>query len=734
MKHLPDNILVQIFITVSLLFWVSSCDVNDIFNKKNDKEDTKNTTSIGINGGTITKDDLTISIPAGAFEETSNIVVSISSVNHSSMDIVTGIYSIEGLPDKIIKPIKIELKSSGTLKEKSYLVFEESVYIPSLDTVKEVTNFQIAKSQNGILTGEFQTMNKTSTGIIGKQTTGNSVSGNSFYKIFGISNQKSYVTANNHFKIIYNPLKDNISNITNLGQYLEDAYSKIEDLGFNFSRRTSWPIKVQIEDLQSNEYGFHCTSLWGINSYYLKFNRTKLNETVELKTTAIHEFFHFVQYLYDSRNVYSRAKLQSQHHWFNEACSVWSEELVAYPNYISDVRTPNTLTKPFQGLQAGSVGDATYHGYGMSAFVKYLVGKYGKNILVSIYNKIFSGRHVVDAINNSINYNLFIDYTPFLEQYAQGKIYNDLGYDRLLAIREGLFTIATEADTIKSFKANYKELSAKLFLVRLDNQNFQDGATLNLSVDKDMCDISVFEYPKSGGKVTLLAKGQKNCVVTGLNNLVTEGKYLIVMVTNSNYTSNNYVPSNKNITLKIVVAKKQSLIGIEVYVVINDTEIRWKDPSNEHPDWVYTSGLPYTFDFSSGVFGIAPHIGSWNFDGNVFNGTLDNTHPDEYTQTGNIKITFLDNPKRINLEINRTKNAKAWPSGTCKEYIKLNINNIPALNETVYREYGSTLSRAKVIYTYQCTTGYSEEIVNINFTGNGTNSDDGQIGVALFYR
>ncbi len=372
MKNIKKNYNLVFFIALLVIFLTSGCDINDILNDEDNNTVDEKAVEIDAKGGTITNKDLTITIPAGAFLESANITVSVFPTNNSSQDIVTETYSIEGLPDNINKPIKIELKYSGNLKEENFLVIQEPVFIESLDTVVEESNYQAATIQNGSLVGEFSKMNISPNKTIGKRSYNNSVLGNSIFRIFGISNQKSYVTANNHFIIIYNASKDNLGSISNLGQYLEDAYSKIESLGFSFSKRTSWPIKVQIEDLASNVYGYHCTSLWGINSYYLKFNRINLNSSTKLKTTAIHEFFHFAQYVYDSRNVYSRAKFKSNQHWFNEACSVWSEELVAGSGYISDVRTSNTLTKPFEGLHTGSIGDATYHGYGMAAFVKYI--------------------------------------------------------------------------------------------------------------------------------------------------------------------------------------------------------------------------------------------------------------------------------------------------------------------------------------------------------------------------
>ncbi|NHZ86495.1 MAG: hypothetical protein GWP19_11545 [Planctomycetia bacterium] len=664
MNNLRYSYIRKYLFIFSILFLFSGCDIVDtiIGSGKDDNTDTIiNSTTVGTDGGVINADDLTLTIPAGAFSESVDINIYSSSVTDGSIDdLATKVYQIEGLPDQYSKPINVNIKHNGNISDQSYLVIQADSYISSLDSISASNIYFDAVINGDSITSQIPALNtgvaKVSSTNLDMSTT--SLTGLFPFKIFGSSNKKNYITSNNHFKIIYNSTKDNLSDITDLGQYLEDAYTKIQDIGFDYSKRPSWPVKVYIEDLANNIYGYFKASHWGLNSDYLRFNRMHLSSQLELKTTAIHEFFHFIQYSYDPRITFNRAGYQSPQHWFNEACSVWSEGLVAGSSYISDVRGFNTLTKPFEGLQAGSVGDATYHGYGMSAFIKYIVNKYGQNVLVSIYEKILAGRHVVDAINNSINYNLFMDYTPFLEQYAQGQIYSDLMYDRLLAalkISTDTFKIETEADTLKIFSANYKELSAKLYLVRLDNQNFQDDASLNLSVDQDLCDISIFTYPKSGGTVTLLAKGQKSCVVSDLKGLVQQGKYLIVMVTNLNYISNNFSPSNLDINLKMEV-KTNSISMVEVEFNIDHAH-KYTNYNNTTDDY----DTEFSDYFTSGA-------GTSNLSNNIYSTVFNNPPVLGKTIRGNMKTTFYPNTNTVNVYIDQYRYWNSWYYGDVEQH------------------------------------------------------------------
>jgi len=557
---------IKLFILFSAVILIlSSCDIvdaiADVFNGEDDDitDVLINSTTIGTDGGIINADELTLTIPADAFSQAVDINIYESSVDDGSIDdIATKVYKIEGLPDQYSKPIDVRIKHNGNISEQSYLILQEETFISSLDSIiaskiyfDAVISGDSIKSQLPAITTNLEKIFLANF----EMTTQND--GSSVF-ICGQSNKEDYTTINNHFKIIYHNDKVDATDVILLGQYLEDAYSKIKHIGFIYTKRDKWPMKVIIEDLADDEHGLHTPTYWGLNSYYLRFNRKSLSNQTAMKTTAIHEFFHFVQYFFDNRSNWDKRRNAPDHYWFNEACSVYSEGLVMGPDYISNIRTAHGM-QPFYGLQAGSVGNAQNHGYGMSAYVHYLVKQHGQSILVDIYKSIEAGKHVVNAIDLSLNGNLFLDYNEFLKQYAQGAVYSDFGTTSLIGIADGTFDINSNTDILKTFTANYKEFSARFYIVQLGNPNFKDDTSLEISIDQDLCDITVFQFPTVGTD-NVLAQGLKSCVVSDLKGLKQQNKRLLVMVTNGDCIKiPEYSPSNLNINVKMEVKVGQEV-------------------------------------------------------------------------------------------------------------------------------------------------------------------------------
>lgn len=702
---------IQYLVLALLIIVISSCDGTDISN--NDKEQNSNNGSIeiGVDGGTITVNDLTITIPKGAFTQTANIKVTQSGSDNTGEEAVTQIYSIEGLPNNYSLPIDVKIKLNGTTNNETYLIVQDEVFIPSLNSVNKSNVYFDAAISGDLLIGQIPALQSdfAEPSLENTRTVKKSSSGVLSLYIFGSTNKRTYTTGDNNFKIIYDVSKDDITDIVNLGQYLEVAYTKIEDMGFDLHKR-DWPASVFIDKLK-NEHGLFTASHWSINGGHIIFDRAGLHDEGLVKTSAMHELFHLAQYLYDPRGTFKQGSYPPEHYWFNEACSVWSEELVAPADYISNNWIQNKL-RPFSGLQAGALDDPEQHGYGMSAFVKYLTGKYGKNILISIYKKIQSGRHVIDAINNSTNYNLFLDSSLFFKGYSQGIVYSYFGLgDVYLTIKDKKFIINNENDTFNSFSAlaNYNDLSAKAYQVELTKANFQEGDVLELNIDKDLCDITVFKYPWRGTD-NIVAEGDKNCTVNDLKSLSEQHKQLIVLVTNSNFISNNYTPSNLDINLQMQV-KSQKKIGVEVNIDIDGATYREK-VNNEN--WVSKPNEKFIDAPSSGING--PKLGS--IVNNVFSAPLDNVYNPLHVESSYSKITFLENPKRINLEYELIIDDKTTG---IQKHRKVLINNIPEEDTDRYWEYGSSLSRAIITDTYyrkDYTGEFTSELVSVSPSNN----------------
>ncbi len=627
LKNLSFRLIIRIFTITILLLILSNCDIINLIIESGDEDDdtTINSTTIDTDGGVINADGLTFTIPAGAFSQAVNIDIYLSSVTDDSIDnIATKVYKIDGIPDEYSKPIDVSIKHNGNISEQSYLIVQEESYIPSLNSINANNIFFDATVIGDSIKSQIPAM----TASLAKVASIDDIRDDSVWKIYAVDKKKNHTTSGNHFNIIYTSSvyashNDEETDVIALGQYLEDAYTKISGLGFSYARRTKWPIDVYIADLADNIDGYHCPSRWGLNSSFLEINRKHLSKQTPMKTTSIHEFFHFVQYLYDDRFFITRATFTAPHHWFNEACAVWSEELVTNSQYISEAKGPDTVKFPFNGLQAGSEVNASDHGYGMSAFVKYIVKKYSQNVLVNIYDKLYAGKHVVDAINQNTNDMLFIDYNLFLQQYAHGQLYPDVGLPVFAEVDnlDGTFEIKSDTDKLKTFSEKYRELSGKIYLVKLDNPNFKDDTSLEISIDQELCHITVFKYPEPPNPFNVLAEGGKSCTVSDLKGLKAQNKNLIVIVTNGNLIKiPEYTKSSKDINVKMEIG--------------ND----------------YNGSLRFKLDnvvtdkSSSRAIEEALSFGGYN--GSYYYENLGRTY------SGTVGITFIDNSESINFHLN----------------------------------------------------------------------------------
>ncbi|NOX17218.1 MAG: hypothetical protein GXO87_02930 [Chlorobi bacterium] len=269
--------------------------------------------------------------------------------------------------------------------------------------------------------------------------------------------------------------------------------------------------------------------------------------------------------------------------------------------------------------------------------IKYLTDKYGKSILPVVYEKILVERHVIDAINNSINYNLFLDCNDFFKKYSHGEIYPDFGIANLPGLVEDKFEITAGGDASKTFTANYNGLSAKIYQVKL-NKDFEDGASLSISIDQDLCDITVFQYPINPGGNNILAQGQKSCVVSNLKELRQQNKQLFVMIVNENYISNNYTPSSKDIKLTLSVNGKM-LINYVLKI----------DQANF--EFVYNDGSPSTYEYGvEHLLDFAYYVTPDNLSDSVFVASFDFTNY-SVNYKGSLKITFMNYPQRVNYQL-----------------------------------------------------------------------------------
>jgi len=299
----------------------------------------------------------------------------------------------------------------------------------------------------------------------------------------------------------------------------------------------------------------------------MKFNVHKITDLPAMRVTAGHEFFHFVQYLYDTRLPYAKnfpTSYSKSLNWLNEAAAVWAEEKFSgsNPDYVSPIRHGHEMA-PFSGMEAGSKGSwsltsSAHHGYGMSAFIKYLVENFGESIVLSIYENISQEQHPhpVQAIEQSLQSlpiptTLSAEWELFLREYVTGAIYN-MNSTQFVVQRSGTLQFRSDADKEASFTKSYPDLSARLFLVKLDDPDIMPAKAIKLTIDQDQCEITLFKFRLTDEFAQFLSYSfTKQLTQKGLRALTDDGYDLLVMVTNPNYAAP--YTNTKQITLDIVI-------------------------------------------------------------------------------------------------------------------------------------------------------------------------------------
>ena len=597
--------------------------------------------TINETGGIIELDEFIVTIPAGAFESSYDLKVSVLDQDDSGFDqALSALCQIEGLPEKINAPIQLSLKKSGTGTENSYIAIGESTYIKSLD--EEGISYQLtdATENEGFIIGEIPTL-VPEDGFMSESIDNREV-GKITLKLLAIAGYSSILSSNGHFRV-YVPTTLS-SEITNLSSYLEAAYTKFNQLGFSYSKRTRWPVHVTVKNLNSAD-GVYINSIWGNNYGYIEIDKKVLNSENEMKTTAGHEFFHLVQSFYDPRNSYSKAKFKTPHLWLDEAMSVWSEELFVTGNYVSPVFIQNA-PMVLQGMKLGQGAEAQNYGYGMAVFIKYIVKLYGEDKLLKIYDEIYDGSSPVAAINAVIPQTIALKYDNFLEEFLSFKLYNneDFGIGWLVAATgsPGYFNIASKADSVKKFNHIFPDLSARVYYLK-NNQftDFAKSAYVSFELDGTNDDhIMLFKFNATESQ--LINKGQDTLTLDGFKAILDDG-YKVVAVASHQKLDYPY-GDEKELEFTIRIKEKFEFD----YVDFNIKGKALIDHNNTDTFWGDTTYISQG-DFYIGLTSIASQNQSSSFSGNSVNISADFQEATGENKSCSINIEFDDikDPKNI---------------------------------------------------------------------------------------
>jgi len=565
------------------------------------------TKSVGPEGGEIEFNDIYVNIPSGAFTESRSIeVFELREESDVFENVTTKNYRIDGLPAVIHEDIYVELRSFNS-SETEQLVLEYEIYKKGLSQAGLGHRFLSTDNDDGILQTLIPAFDALSNFTDDSEVQTRSGETH-WFNIFAVSLISSVESKNNNFLIRIPTAYVNEAEY--LGDYLEDAYDKFKDMGFDYSKREKWPVEIIVKKLKNKDrFGAFAGSVYGISDANIEFNVTKLDDKEQLKVTAGHEFFHLVQDWYDPRSTWQKSKSESAllgwltgeggaaHLWLDEAMSVWSEKFFTIQSRFA----PLVFVENFSyflggGYQAyGKSNLKQSYGYSLAPLIEFLHFHYGGDAtLVHIYEKIEDKEEGMQIIDDLFITSLSANWPRIIEDVLEFEIYpaqegTSFDFGALLPALAQSTLPAQQAVASKVFDFSIPGLSAKTVYIKNNNfTGFDPNAVLSIEVlnNADVV-LQVYRTNNEDGISEKIAEGTDKITISDFTDYIQSGNKIGAVVINKG-TSIPFSDEGMNVNFKVSIEQPIEFIAVETNLNLNGVfEIEERDPIWD-VDTVYT--------------------------------------------------------------------------------------------------------------------------------------------------
>lgn len=462
--------------------------------KPEPKEEDITRASIGIAGGKLESSEFTLTVPAGAFPDQTELSLQILTSPPAFGSFVrTRSFQISGLPLNFSRDMHLSLQFSGLLKDSSFIVMASPVALPDGDATNLTFKYFAAHDSSGHL---VCTIPAVATGPA--RTSGLSALGGSRAQdellniIFGISEYDTryygVVSIMRCPKIMLETLTTPILMVPSV------CAAKLKSLGLSFEEPENfYELNVgEFTNLSGSDPQYVVMNPGFVpgtakQPQYLQLNYEKMiwNDRVAICRQTAREFFYRVPAFYYAGRLSGTHFLAKDQVWLHAAIGSWFEESLPPedPDFI-----PTGLkgheTQIFDGLVAGGMLPARnmrQHGYAEAPLVKYLVTHYRESALNRIYDAIAADLHPAQALAGSMADPPRIWWPDFVQRYISGEFYGVQNQVFLDGVTQ-TFQIRSSRDTLTSWTDNYPDISARLYRIDLEYADIPAGAQLQFAV------------------------------------------------------------------------------------------------------------------------------------------------------------------------------------------------------------------------------------------------------------
>ncbi len=472
--------------------------------------------TIGPAGGTLAGGGFTLTVPAGAFSANANLRL-LSGGNSTPLDKfrTSKVFGLEGLPDDRAQPVTItlDITRSVSVTGSDFIAVANEVFVPPA-LVSPPMLLSATRSGSKITatipaTPSSQGKATARGALEPQQDTPQS------YSIWSATGFYSFDSAQGHFHVKYPASDIVLGGAEEVAKGLESAYTSIAALGFEWNRRTSWPVSVCIEPFGADtntRLAETVPSRWGINSYWLHVNANRLTTQADIpamKDAAAHELFHLAQYLYDPRNRWTMATQPGTWLWADEATAVWFENYFNGTAILPQVVKENHAFMTKRGLEFPPGGTETVqdHGYGAAQLMRDLANRKGNEAVGEFVRRKSNSQVLpVDAYNTQTGSSAGTTWRLFMEEYAAAHLYTGFPTPADLwgASSGNRYSFATSSDNGTTFTWTAPDMSARFYGVQFTDKTWAAGTTVTLTLTDSEKEAVSLVYTLRSGQLTRL--------------------------------------------------------------------------------------------------------------------------------------------------------------------------------------------------------------------------------------
>jgi PKD repeat protein len=505
------------------------------------------TATIGASGGTLSGGGFTLTVPPGAFSANANLRLFSGGASTPLDEFRTSkVFELEGLPDDRAKPVSLtlDITRSVSVSGVDFVAVADEVFLPSASVLASPPMLVSATRSGSKVTATIPATPLDQGLASGRGAQEPHQDVQQTFTMWSITGYAALNSGQGHFNVIY-PITDlMLGGAEEVANGLESAYTSIADLGFEWNRRTSWPVSVSIEpfDAESTRLGETVPSRWGINWYWLHLNANRLTTQADIalmKEAAAHELFHMAQFLYDPRNRITMARQPGAWLWADEATAVWFENHFNGSSAPPQVVTENHAFMTKRGLEfpPGEPQTVQDHGYGAAQLMRDLANRKG-NAAVAEFVRRKSNSQVlpVDAYDTQTGSSAESTWRLFVDEYVRANLYSAFptSADLWNASSGNRYSFTSSTDSGTTFNWTAPDLSARFYGIQFTDKTWAADTHVTLKLTAPAKDAISTVYTLKSGKITSLGYHYDGEVfkVPNAETFANNGTSLLVVVAN----------------------------------------------------------------------------------------------------------------------------------------------------------------------------------------------------------